>query len=126
MNNLHQGSVEVVSGTRAKLVWGSTSLYMVSYSSDQKQWDSLRLKKLDWHYVCKRVLIDDNVKETVKKERYCKLQKVSRRSDTFIYDVKGKKTSGTSWFQGIPRLQCMYTVHNVLCHIVNFEFTGWV
>lgn len=67
------------------------------------QMDSKRkfeLIKFDSDNVWKRVLTDDNIKENGK-ERYSKLLMAlgSWQLDTFIYDVKDKRMSGTSWYQ---------------------------
>ena len=50
--------------------------------------------------MCRHVFLADNVKAKI-----LQLLKVSRRSGTAIYDVKGKLTSGTSWYGGILRFQ---------------------
>ena len=57
--------------------------------------------------VCEQVLIADNVNKTGKIKILRTTGSVYRRSDTvkYTYDVKGKKTSGTSWYWGIPRFQ---------------------
>lgn len=67
------------------------------------QMDSKRkfeLIKFDSDNMWKRVLTDDNIKENGK-ERYSKLLMAlgSWQLDTFIYDVKDKRMSGTSWYQ---------------------------
>ena len=55
--------------------------------------------------VCERVLIADNVNETGKIKTLQITESVHRRSDTVIHDVKGKKTSSSSWYWGIPPFQ---------------------
>ena len=57
--------------------------------------------------VCEQVLIADNVNKTDKIKILQTTGSVYRWSDTvnYTYDVKGKKTSGTSWYWGIPRFQ---------------------
>ena len=50
--------------------------------------------------VCERVLIADNVNKTGKIKILQTTGSVYRWSDTvnYTYDVKSKKTSGTSWY----------------------------
>ena len=49
----------------------------------------------------KRVLTDDKIEERGKMKILQITYSVSM-SDTVIYDIKAKKTSGTSWYRGNP------------------------
>ena len=71
---------------------------------DSKGKFELTMFRGDARNICKQMLTADNVDETGKIKTLQTTDRV-RRSDTVMNDIKGKRTSGTSWHRGIPCCQ---------------------